>query len=170
MLYKPSIYGPTGDDDQQRTQRQTEVAQRVLQWRWLIIDEISMVSAKLLAEIDLKLRDVVRKVGSLKLDKGGLDRAFGGINVLFSGDFWQLDPPSGGFLASIPTDFIKGARRYQPAPDMAHGQAILWSSEVGAVQGVTELTECIRTEDAWLYEATCSDLHTTTQQFLLEMR
>ena len=31
------------------------VAKRVLQWRWLIMDEISMVSAKLLATIDQKL-------------------------------------------------------------------------------------------------------------------
>ena len=35
-------------------------AKRVLQWRWLIIDEISMVSAKLLAQTDCKTRQVVR--------------------------------------------------------------------------------------------------------------
>ena len=29
------------------------IAKRVLQWRWLIIDEISMVSATLLAELDV---------------------------------------------------------------------------------------------------------------------
>eukprot|EP00959_Pyramimonas_sp_CCMP1952_P236643 4945551-Pyramimonas_sp.AAC.1 len=33
-----------------------ETAKRVLQWRWLFIDEISMVSARLLAEVDAKLR------------------------------------------------------------------------------------------------------------------
>ena len=44
-------------------QKQLDVAKRVLQWRWLIIDEISMVSAKLLAEIDVKLRSVVREIG-----------------------------------------------------------------------------------------------------------
>ena len=41
---------------QKASQRQAQVAQRVMQWRWLFIDEISMVSAKLLAEIDMKLR------------------------------------------------------------------------------------------------------------------
>ena len=32
------------------------MAARPDQWRWLIIDEITMVSAKLLAEVDVKLR------------------------------------------------------------------------------------------------------------------
>ena len=75
--------------------RQTEVALGVLQWRWLIIDEVSMISAQMLAEIDCKLRDVVRKLGTHKLDDKGIARPFGGINVLFAGGFWQLDPPGG---------------------------------------------------------------------------
>ena len=49
-----------------QTTKQQDVAKRVLQWRWLIIDEISMVSARLLADVDLKLRDVVRRIGTLK--------------------------------------------------------------------------------------------------------
>ena len=42
----------------QDLQRHLDVAKRVLQWRWLFIDEISMVSAKLLADMDVKLRRV----------------------------------------------------------------------------------------------------------------
>ncbi len=147
-----NIKGQVAGDDAQVTQRQNDVAQRVMQWRWLIIDEISMVSAKLLADLDMKLRDIVRKVGSLKLDKNSMSRAFGGINVILCGDFWQLDPPSGGSLATIPVDFIKRARQYTPVAEIAHGQAIFWGSGAGCVQGVTELTECIRTEDPWLLE------------------
>ena len=41
-----------GNDD---LQKHMEVAKRVLQWRWLIIDEISMVSARLLATMDMEL-------------------------------------------------------------------------------------------------------------------
>jgi len=48
------------DDD---LHKHLDVAKKVLQWRWLIIDEISMVSAKLLAEMDLKLQRVVRRPG-----------------------------------------------------------------------------------------------------------
>ena len=82
-----------GDGNDDHLQRQQGVAKRVLQWRWLIIDEISMVSAKLLADVDLKLRDVIRRIGTEKLDDAGGDRPFGGLNVLCVGDFWQLDPP-----------------------------------------------------------------------------
>eukprot|EP00973_Karenia_brevis_P009411 1271748-Karenia_brevis.AAC.1 len=57
--------GGLGDDTQ--AQQQLAVAKRVLQWRWLIIDEISMVSAKLFAEIDVKLRSTVRQIGTQKL-------------------------------------------------------------------------------------------------------
>ena len=111
-----------------------------------------MVSAKLLAEIDMKLRQMVRAKHTLRGDAQGLARAFGGINILFSGDFWQLDPPSGGFLAEIPVQYMQRAKKFDPKPDVAHGQAIFWHRGQGAVQGVTELTECVRAQDPWLLE------------------
>ena len=119
------VYGSRNDSDAQ-TQRQIDVAKRVLQWKWIIIDEISMVSARLLAEIDVKLRNVVRRVGIGKADETGADRPFAGLNVLVVGDMWQLDPPDGGFLGAIPTDFIKRARINVPGPTVAHGQRLLW--------------------------------------------
>ena len=72
-----------------------EVAKRVLQLRWLIIDEISMVSAKLLATIDMKLRSVVRVLGTQKKAENSVERSFGGLNVLMCGDSWQLPSPDG---------------------------------------------------------------------------
>jgi len=116
------------------------VAERVLQWRWLIIDEISMVSSKLLAQVDSKLRDTVRRCHTMKTGAQGLDRAFGGINVLMVGDFWQLDPPAGGFLGHIPVEFMLRSRQFAAKPDVAHWQSILWGRGANAVQGVTELT------------------------------
>ena len=56
-------------------------------WRWLIIDEISMVSAKLLANLDMKLRSTIREKGTAKIDGYGLERPFDGLNVLLVGDF-----------------------------------------------------------------------------------
>ena len=102
-------------------QQHMEVAKRVLQWRWLIIDEISMVSAKLLAEIDVKLRGVVREIGTHKV-KGGQARPFGGLNVVMCGDFWQLDPPDGGFLGGNPNRIhsqgqkIRSCTHHRPWP------------------------------------------------------
>ena len=89
-------------DHEDLMQTQMEVAKSVLQWRWLIIDEISMVSAKLLAEVDVKLGSVIREICPMKKNGKAQDRPFGGLNVLCSGDFWHLDPPDGGFLGSIP--------------------------------------------------------------------
>ena len=68
--------------------RSMEIAKRVLQLRWLIIDEISMVSAKLFAEIDVKLRGLVRQIGTQKHAPDATTRPFGGLNVLCCGDFW----------------------------------------------------------------------------------
>ena len=53
------------------TQRQAKVATAVLQWRWLIIVGISMVSPKLLAEVDCKHRNIVRTLGTAKLSNQG---------------------------------------------------------------------------------------------------
>ena len=44
----------TANNDPSLSQKQSKVAEHVLEWKWLIIDEISMVSSKLLAQIDLK--------------------------------------------------------------------------------------------------------------------
>ena len=55
-----------------------ENAKAVLQYRWLMIDEISMVSAKLLAEVDMKLRTIMSDIGTLKKGQRGHTRAFGG--------------------------------------------------------------------------------------------
>ena len=130
----------------------TEIAKRVLQWRWLIIDEISMVSAKLLATMDMKLRSVIRALGTKKIKRLGMDRLFGGLNVLMCGDLWQLPCPDGGYLGDIPTEFIRNARKYDPSPSIAHGQSILWGGPNFGVQGVTELVQCERCDDAWLRE------------------
>ena len=63
-------------------------AQRVKQWKWLILDEISMVSAELIAQIDCLLRNIMSTVGNRK-NQQNLDLPFGGLNILFCGDFFQ---------------------------------------------------------------------------------
>ena len=66
--------------------------------------------------------------------------------------FWQLDPPKGGFLGAIPVEFLRKSMKFDPKPDVAHGQSIFWHEGEGCVQGMTELTECVRTDDPWLLE------------------
>merc|ERR1712218_143606 len=82
------------------------LAKQILLWKWLIIDEISMVSARFLAEIDVRLRCAARSIGTMKRDEDNFERPFGGLNVIFAGDFWQLDPPepAGWPLTRVPCD------------------------------------------------------------------
>ena len=107
------------------SQKPTEAAKVVSQWRWLIIDEISMISASFLAEIDMRLRDLISTAQPYKMRSDNLSRPFGGLNVLLIGDFWQLDPPQGVSLASLPVDYIRRARKFDPSAPTAHGQALL---------------------------------------------
>ncbi|CAJ1413214.1 unnamed protein product, partial [Effrenium voratum] len=80
-----------------------EVAKRMGLWRWLIIDEVSMVNARLLAQVDQRLRSAVPDAAAWKLDpSANSSRPFAGINVLFTGDFYQLPPPSGAYLGDVP--------------------------------------------------------------------
>ena len=95
----------------------------ILRLRCLIIDEIRMVSARLLADVDTQLRNYARGVDPFLKDAKNNTRPFAGINLLCSGDVWQLPPPDGGFLGDIPYEFIQASRPYFPAPTVAHGQS-----------------------------------------------
>ncbi|OXA55077.1 ATP-dependent DNA helicase PIF1 [Folsomia candida] len=53
----------------------------------LIIDEISLVSLKMFAQIDQRLRQIL-----------GIDELFGGVSVLVVGDFYQLSPVFGQYV------------------------------------------------------------------------
>ena len=133
--------------------KQQELAKQFLQWRCLMIDELRMVSARLLADIDCKLRALTRASGLclFTINKRGTRRPFEGLNVLIRGDVWQLPPPDGGFVGDIPVEYVRNARKYAPTPSIAHGQSLLWSDDAETgVQGVTELKDCERTKDVWL--------------------
>ena len=77
-------------------------------------------------------------------------RQFAGLNLLCSGDVWQLPPPDGGFVGDMPCEFIQASRAHIPAPTVAHGQSLLWSDAPTGMTGETELQTCERPKDAWL--------------------
>ena len=56
--------------------------------RLLIIDEISFVSKS-----DFQMMH--KQLGKLKQE---INKKFGGLNIIFSGDFWQLEPVARGKL------------------------------------------------------------------------
>ena len=119
-------------------------------WRWLLLDEISMDSAELLARLELRCRELVRDASVSKYAKASSQaRPFGGLNVIFMGDWWQLEPPKGTFLANLPLQWLSSGTT-KKRPHAAHGQALLWEKGSEGVQGVTELYQCERTHDEWL--------------------
>ena len=109
-----------------------------------------MVSAKLLAEVDTRLRSLAGDIDPYVLNTTKTKRPFAGLDLLVSGDFWQLPPPDGGFLGDVPCEYIAASRKFTPAPTIAHGQSLLWSGPINGIQGVTELAVCERTPDTWL--------------------
>ena len=71
--------------------------------RWILVDEVSMVSDTLLGDFESHLTDAARQTRfSKRADKSV--RCFGGYNVLFFGDWWQLHPiPDSGGAVLAPT-------------------------------------------------------------------
>ena len=61
--------------------------------RWIIIDEISTLSPGLLGLLDAYLRRACCRHPYARI--GARRRSFGGINIVFAGDFWQLPPVQG---------------------------------------------------------------------------
>ena len=139
-------------DKAQTLLKSLERAQQVLQWRWLILDEFSMVSAELLGQLELRCRELMR---DLSLGKYGVVdghvRPFGGLNIILAGDLFQLPPPKGTFLGDIPWDLVAGKKASKKATGH-YGQTLLWGGPEAGVQGMTELQRCERTGDEWLAE------------------
>ena len=143
-----------GNDHNVDAQRILDLAQRAVQWRWLLIDEISMVSAEMLARLEARCRQLVLDVSTTKYDKQNLNcvAPFGGLNVILSGDLWQLPPPRGTFLGQIPWQLVTGVSS-KKLPLSLQGQQLVWASSAqGGLQGVTELVRCERTQDVWLQD------------------
>lgn len=72
-------------EDLDRITSKEQVVKRIERAQVLIIDEISMLSGDVLSMVDRVMREVRRD-----------SRAFGGVQVIFSGDFFQLPPITRG--------------------------------------------------------------------------
>ena len=143
-----------GNDHNVAGQRILDLARQAVQWRWLLLDEISMVSAEMLARLEARCRQLVLDISATKYGKRTPTcvAPFGGLNVILSGDLWQLPPPRGTFLGQIPWHLVTGVPS-KKLPLSLQGQQIVWaSSRQGGLHGVTELIRCERTQDVWLQE------------------
>ena len=112
--------------------------------RWIIIDEISQVTCKLLAQCEAQTRAMVQDVQTYRLDKDKKVRHWAGINILYVGDFLQLPPPGpGACLTTIPDDVMM--RLTSKEPGVTQALNLLWHN----TNAVIELVEQIRCVDPW---------------------
>ncbi len=92
------IGGGNGGDDAclQRVHSNRDAMERWRRVQTLIIDEVSMLSA----DVFHALEYVAHNVRPQRRGRGRPDRPFGGIQLICTGDFFQLPPVSGGSSAS----------------------------------------------------------------------
>ena len=131
-----------------------ETAKRLAHCRWTFFDEISMVPATLLAKIAFRLQEAKPDADPFKVGPGHQPRPFGGVNVVAIGDFSQLPPVAGGYLADIPRNYLQtgnqdGSGQAQDNLKL-EGQRLMWEE----FEGVVELTERQRCKDPYWNEVT----------------
>ena len=126
-----------------------EVTKKMAHWRWLIMDEVSLTDAKLLARMEQRLRFAVPGASPWRQDLHGRLRPFGGVNVIFTGGFHQLPPPAGHYLANIPRALADPNTTSKDDALADQGRQLLWG---GPTQGATELTDRERCRDDWWNE------------------
>lgn len=99
-----------------------------------------MVSAEMLARLEARCRQLVLDSSATKYGKHNHScvAPFGGLNLILSGDFWQLPPPRGTFLGQIPWQLVTGVSCKEVAAQLA--------------RTATRMSfECKRrTQDVWL--------------------
>ena len=127
--------------------------------RFILIDEISMVSAELLAALENVVRQVVRLRSTYKKRPNGAERVFGGVNVLFLGDWWQLRPVGGTALFSNPAYAATGATR--------RGMSFFWGPCQDIIHRTWELTQPMRCVDAWYnsFLTACRDGNLSSEMY-----
>ena len=113
-----------------------------------------MVSAELLARLELRCRELIRDISARKFASNRGDaRCFGGLKASASlGDLWQLPPPRGTFLGEVPWELNKRQSSNKKLAQTIHGQELIWGYGGQGIQGMTELVQCERTQDEWLQE------------------
>ena len=140
----------TGGNEGNSLKRLLELSLATLQWRWLLLDEFSMVSAELFAQLERRCREIMRDISAAKYGASdGMVRPFGGLNIILAGDLYQLPPPRGTFVGDVPWQLVTGKLAHK-TPVAAQGQQLIWGGKDDAIQGVTELTKCERNADQWL--------------------
>ena len=125
------------------TTNATNMSTKCQSLRFVVIDEISMVSAQLLAQLEIIVTKAIRKTRSTYKvrDTDKSIRAFGGVNVILLGDWWQLRPVGGDALSGNPFLVDGGLAR--------SGLDLFWNTGLDTIRHLWELTLPMRCDDKW---------------------
>ena len=127
----------------------SKYAIRLESLKFIIIDEVSMVGNKMLAKIDQRLKEIT----------GNTNIHFGGVSILFLGDFNQLRPVKESYIFQV----IK-------SDDLS----ILAGNTLWSIFKLYRLTEIMRQRDDLLFAQALNNLSqfnlTTEDKFLFEDR
>ena len=115
---------------------------------WILVDEVSMISDQLLAEFECNLKSAARHTCFYKRRDKSI-RAFGGYNVLFFGDWWQLPPIPDTAALFRPPEKQREKKQSEGAGQMVH---LFWGDGADTINFLAELTVQKRVEDPWFNE------------------
>ena len=93
--------------------------------RVLLVDEVEATGVELIGQIEAKMQlmvpfryEITPGLQTQQHSQRQHDRMFGGVNVLFFGDFWQMDPT--GYKSLMSSPFRKSGRFWRKF-DYEHG-------------------------------------------------
>ena len=121
--------------------------------RFLLIDEIFLLSAQFLAEVEQAFRRRGPEGSPFKRNHAGEAFSFGGVNITMFGDMYQLDPPDNAFpLYTVPSELLPEEPESQAKskkPLVSQGLRVLWGRGEWSCNGLTELTQPYRCQGPW---------------------
>lgn len=82
----------------ERMCRYANIAKRLLDMHYLVIDEVSMMSAEMFEQLDIAVRAVYKILAKKYHTSHNITRPFAGIQIILSGDFLQIPPVTGRYI------------------------------------------------------------------------
>ena len=138
-----------------------QLFENCLSMRWVIIDEVSTLSPGLLAMLESFMRDkaCIRHPYAFRDPRHRRHPfPFGGINMVFSGDLWQLPPVKDSAIFYNPSQ-RKDGDRYEAGEQRMF--SMFWDckdpKKLDVITKLHELVECKRTKDPWLHAVLTAD-------------
>ena len=115
----------------------------------IFVDEVSTLSPRLLGVLDSFLRRACKRHQYAK--NGRHERIFGGMNIIFAGDFWQLPPVRAN---SIFTNIFRSGFSFEEQTILK----MFWKkNDRNSIQELHVLDKPMRTDDPWLIDVLNAD-------------